>query len=91
MYRIECLCHLMLGGSPSYQLLHNDPIALNVLQLEPDRYCHLRRCHVGRFDRPENLPLGAQQDDTPAAFHPAGEFGGGVVGGTRRGGMAKLQ
>jgi hypothetical protein len=29
---------------------------------------------VGRLDLPENLPLGAQQDDAPAPAHPLGEL-----------------
>jgi len=38
------------SGSP--QLLHNDPLTLNVVQLELDHCRRLRRGHVGGFDRP---------------------------------------
>jgi hypothetical protein len=32
----------------------------------------------GAFDRTEDFPLVAKQDDAPAALHPAGELGGAV-------------
>ena len=45
----------------AHQLLHHDPVALNVVQLELDRGGCLGRLRVGGLDRPQNFALGAQQ------------------------------
>jgi hypothetical protein len=34
---------------------------------------------MGGFDRAEDFALVPQQDNAPAAFHPAGELGGAVL------------
>ena len=39
----------------------------------------LAALRVVGLDRPEDFALGAQQDHAPAALHPAGELGGGVL------------
>ena len=57
----------MLRAPSSPQLLHNDPITLNVVQIELDRCGSLRRGHVRGLDRPENFAVVAQQNDAPAA------------------------
>ena len=59
-------------------LLHDDPRALNFVEIKPGHGGHLRRRRVRCLDIAENLTLGAQQDDAPAALHPTGELGGGV-------------
>jgi hypothetical protein len=43
----------------------------------PERVRSHRR-HIGGFDRTEDFPLAAKQNDAPAALHPAGELGGAV-------------
>ena len=58
-------------------------VALDAVEL--DRCGSFRRCHVRRFDRPENLALGAQQNDAPSAAHALGELGGGVLRGAAAG------
>ena len=77
----------MLAGRParSGEFLHHDPVALDFVQVKLDR-C---RCLGRRHDRAKDFALGAQQDDAPAAFHPAGElarrvFGGAAAGWHRR-------
>ena len=64
--------------SSSAQLLHHDPVALDFVQIKLDRCGRLGRRHIGGFDRAEDFALAAQQDDAPAALHPAGELGGAV-------------
>jgi hypothetical protein len=46
---------------------------------------------VGGFDLPENLALGAQQNDAPAAAHALGEHCGGVLGGGAAAGRHPLK
>ena len=72
------------GERPSPQLLHNDPVTLNVVQLELDHCRRLRRCHVGRLNVPKISP--AQEDHAPAAAHALGELGGCVLSGAAAGG-----
>ena len=66
--------------------LHDDPRALNFVEIKPG--------HGGPFAAAASgvnvseISLRAQQHDAPAAFHPAGELGGGVFGGAAWGGMA---
>jgi hypothetical protein len=65
-------------GHRSGEFLHHDPVALDFVQTKLDRCGCLGRRHIGRLDCAEDFALGAQQDDAPAAFHPAGELGGAV-------------
>ena len=65
----------------SGEFLHHDPVALDFVQIKLDRRDRLGRPRIGGFDRTEDFTLGAQQDDAPAAFHPAGELARRVFGG----------
>src|SRR6476661_1376343 len=73
------------GCQSSAHLLHHDPVAPDLVEVELDRCDGLRRLRVGCLDRPQDLVLGAQQDDAPAAFDQLGELGGGVINGAASG------
>ena len=82
-------------GHRSGEFLHHDPVALDFVQTKLDRCGCLGRRHIGGFDRTEDFTLGAQQDDAPAALHPAGELRGavflaGAAGHSRKNIAAKL-
>jgi hypothetical protein len=51
----------------SRQLLHHDPLAADLVQLELDRGGRLGRLRV-------RLAFGAQQNDAPTTAHPLGEL-----------------
>ena len=76
---------LFAKPAPSRQFLHHDAVALNLVQLKLDRGGRLGRLRIGCLDRPENLALGAMQDDASAVLHPAGEFAGCVFAGAAAG------
>ena len=65
--------------------LHDDPRAVNFVQLKPGHGGHLRGGRVRCLNVSEDFALRAQQHDAPAAFHPTGELGGRVLGGAAAG------
>jgi D-arabinose 1-dehydrogenase-like Zn-dependent alcohol dehydrogenase len=77
----------MPGSTPpvSRQFLHQEPLALNLIQPELGRRLCYGRFRVRGLDLPEYLALAAKQDDTPPATHAAGELGGGVFAGAAAG------
>jgi hypothetical protein len=62
------------------QLLHQQPAALKLIQLELDGSDFLGRLRIGSLDRPKDFTLAANEHNAEAALHPGGELGGGILG-----------
>src|SRR6478735_7218522 len=59
-------------------LLHDDPVALDFVEIKLDRCDRLGLLLVRRVDKAQQLTLRAQQHDAPAPAHSLGELGGAV-------------
>jgi hypothetical protein len=67
------------AGSPSAQLLHHDPIALDFVQIKLGRCGSFGRWHIGCFDRTEDLALVANASSDRRAWRGCLSWGGGTA------------
>jgi hypothetical protein len=75
----------------SRQLLHNDPIALNVVQLELDRCGSFRCGRVRRLDRPRISPLARSRTMRQRRLMRLASLAGVSLAVRRRGDMARYR